>query len=125
MQSHHRRAVAKKGGKLKKNAGGSATIDLTDALTSMTGVADTMKEQNERTQQWLESEAAKQEARDKELADFRARQLAQGDSQNKLMEALIKIMSVSCEHGAHLIPLRIWDAQLSYSLHSNACTACP
>ncbi|DBA91095.1 TPA: hypothetical protein ACH3X1_016060 [Trebouxia sp. C0004] len=50
--SPHCRAVAKKGGKLKKNAGGSATIDLTDALTSMTGMADTMKEQNERTQQW-------------------------------------------------------------------------
>ena len=89
MQSPHLRAVAKKGGKLKKNAGGSATIDLTDALTSMTGMADTMKEQNERTQQWLQSEAAKQEARDKELSDFRARQLAQGDSQNKLLEALI------------------------------------
>ena len=89
MQSPHHRAVAKKGSKPKKNAGGSATIDLTDVLTSMTGMADTMKEQNERTQQWLESEAAKQEARDKELADFRARQLAQGNSQNKLLEALI------------------------------------
>ncbi len=63
MQSPHRKAVAKKGGKLKQNAGSSATIDLTDALTSMTGMADTMKEQNERTQQWLESEAAKQESK--------------------------------------------------------------
>ena len=89
MQSSRRKAVARKGGKLKKSSGNSATIDLTDALTSMTGMADTMKEQNERTQQWLESEAAKQDARDKELADFRARQLAQGDSQNKLLEALI------------------------------------
>ena len=88
MQSPHRKAVAKKGGKLKKNAGSSATIDLTDALNSMTGMADTMKEQNERTQQWLESEAAKQEARDRELADFKAKQLAQGDGQN-LLEALI------------------------------------
>ena len=89
MQSPHRKAVAKKGGKLKKHGASSGAIDLTGTLTSIADMADNMKAQNEQTQQWLQSEAAKQEARDKELAEFRGKQLAQGDSQNRLLEALI------------------------------------
>ena len=89
VQSPHRKAVAKRGGKLKKHGASNATIDLTESLTSIADMAETVKVQNEHTQQWLQSEAAKQEARDKDLAEFRDKQIAQGDSQNRLLEALI------------------------------------
>lgn len=86
--------MARKGGKMKKGAGGSGTgtIDLTSTLSNITAMADKMSEQNKQMQQWQQEQASKQEARDKQQEEHRAKALAQQDQQNRLLEALISKM---------------------------------